>query len=182
MTIGARPELLQSTNPIAMNKLTILAASIVLSATAHAAPPSRESVDALLAAMQADRLIESTLANVEQVMRQSMAGALRGQPMSAEQQRVLDAAPAKFTRVLKDELSWERMHPFYVQIYEESFTQEDIDGLLAFYRSPTGEAFVKKMPLAQQKSMALMQSRMGPMVEKMKAAMQEAIEEAKAAK
>ena len=165
-----------------MNKLAVLAASIVLSAAAHSAPPSRESVDVLLTAMQAERLIEGMLANVEQSMRQAMAGALGGQPISAQQQRVLDAAPAKFTRVLKDELSWERMRPFYVQIYEESFTQEDIDGLLAFYRSPTGEAFVKKMPLAQQKSMAPMQSRMAPMVEKMKAAMQEAIEEAKVTK
>jgi hypothetical protein len=67
------------------------------------------------------------------------------------------------------------------QIYQESFTQEEIDGLIAFYESPAGVAFVEKMPFAMQKSMSIMQSRMAPMMEKIKAAMKEAIAEPKAA-
>ncbi len=57
-----------------------------------------------------------------------------------------------------------------------------MDGLLAFYRTLTGSAFIEKMPVVMQKSMSVMQTRMGPLMEKMKAAMARAIEEAKVAK
>jgi hypothetical protein len=78
-------------------------------------------------------------------------------------------------------LTWEKLRPLYVQIYQESFTQEEIDGPIAFYESPAGVAFVEKLPFVMQKSMSIMQSRMAPMMEKMKAAMKEAIAEPKAA-
>jgi len=72
------------------------------------------------------------------------------------------------------------MRPLYIQIYQETFTQEEIDGLIAFYKSPAGVAFVDKMPVVMQRSMSIMQSRIAPMMEKMKAAMQQAADEAKA--
>jgi hypothetical protein len=74
------------------------------------------------------------------------------------------------------------MRPLYIQIYQESFTQEEIDGLIAFYKSPLGIAFVEKMPLVMQKSMTIMQSRTGPLMEKMKAVIDQAMADAKAAK
>ena len=82
---------------------------------------------------------------------------------------------------MREEMTWDKLRPLYVQIYQESFTQEEIDGLIAFYESPAGVAFVEKMPFVMQKSMSIMQSRMAPMMEKMKAAIKEAIAEPKAA-
>ena len=148
----------------------------------HSAPPSPDSIEALLAATRAEKLVDTMLANVDQVMRQSMAAGVQGQQFSAEQQRVIDGARAKFVQVLREELTWDKLRPLYVQIYQETFTQEEIDGLIAFYNSPAGVAFVEKMPVVMQKSMSITQSRLGPMMEKMKAAMQQAIAEARAAK
>jgi uncharacterized protein len=74
------------------------------------------------------------------------------------------------------------LRPLYVQVYQETFTQEEIDGLIAFYESPTGIAFVEKMPVVMQKSMSMMQSRMAPMMEKVRAVMKQTAEEAKATK
>jgi hypothetical protein len=77
--------------------------------------------------------------------------------------------------MLREEMTWDKLRPLYVQIYQESFTQEEIDRPIAFYESPAGVAFVEKMPFVMQKSMSIMQSRMAPMMEKMKAAMKEAL-------
>ncbi len=93
----------------------------------------------------------------------------------------MNATPKKFAEVMRQEFTWAKLQPIYVNIYQESFTQEEIDGLIAFYRSPAGDALVKKMPLVLQKSMGAMQGMLGPMAEKMKAAMQEAMAEAKIA-
>ena len=43
-------------------------------------------------------------------------------------------------------MTWDKLRPLYVRIYQESFTQEEIDGLIVFYESPAGIAFVERWP------------------------------------
>ena len=126
--------------------------------------------------------MEAVFANLDQTMHQSMVAATQGQTLSAEQQRVFDTTSSKFSQIIREEMSWAKMQPLYVQIYRESFTEEEIAGLLAFYTSPAGVAYIEKIPVVLQKSMVIMQARMAPMREKMKIAVQQAVEEAKAAK
>jgi uncharacterized protein len=164
-----------------MAKLITLFASLVFASLAHCAPPSQESIDRLLADAKVEKLLDTMSVNVDQVMRRSMETSMQGQQLSPEQRRVIDATAAKFVQVMREEMTWDNLRPLYVQIYQESFTQDEIDGLIAFYESPAGVAFVEKMPVVMQKSMSIMQSRMAPMMEKMKAAMKEAIAEPKAA-
>jgi hypothetical protein len=165
-----------------VNKLTAFFALVLFVCAAHAAPASQESIEALLVATKAESLVDGMYGNIEQAMRRSLAAATQGRPVSEEQQRILDAMPAKFSKVMREEMSWPKMRPLYIQIYQESFSQEEIDGLLAFYGSPAGQAFVAKMPVVMQRSMEVMQSQMVPLMEKMKAAMQEAVAEAKLSK
>ena len=163
------------------NVLTLLCA-VLLSAAVHATPPSEDAIDELLTVMKVEKTMDASLANIEQLMRQSMVAATREQAPSAEQRRVLDAMPTKFVQVMREEMSWAKMRPVYEQIYRESFTQEEVEGLVAFYKSPVGVASIEKMPVVLQKTMTLMQARMGPFIEKMKAAIQQAVDEPKAAK
>jgi len=148
----------------------------------NAAPPTTDSIDALLVATKSESLIESMYANMEQMMRQGMAQAVSGKSVSAEQQRVLDAAPKQFAAVMREELSWSKLKPMFTEIYQESFSQEEIDGLIAFYASPAGRAYIDKMPLVMQKTMTVMQSRMPAMIERMRAAREKALADAKLAK
>jgi hypothetical protein len=164
------------------NAIAILLLLLSSALTCRAAPPTDESIDTLLTLTKTASLLESMYGNMEQVMRQTMAQAVAGKSLSAEQQRFLDAAPARFVGVMRQELSWESLKPVYLKIYRENFTQEEIDGLISFYQSPVGTAFASKMPIVMQESMTSMQSRMKPMMEKMRAAMKQALEEAKVSK
>jgi hypothetical protein len=158
----------------------ILAASLLLASTGiHAQQPTPESVDKLLAATQSEKVLDALFANMDQMMRQSMVMAARKEKLTAEQQRLLDVLPGKFVKVMREEMSWDKLQPMYAQIYRENFTQEDIDGLIAFYESPTGKVFVQKMPGVVQKTAVMMQSRMAPIMQKMQAAVMEAVVEAK---
>lgn len=165
-----------------MNKFVTFIVSALLTATAQAAPASQESVEALLIATKIESMVGGMYANVEQMMRQTMANESKGKALSAEEQRVLDAVPAKFVKVMREEMSWSKMRPMYLQIYQDSFTQEEVDGLLAFYGSPAGQAVLVKMPVVMQKSMVAMQSIIGPITKKMEIAVQEARAEAKQSK
>ena len=82
----------------------------------------------------------------EQTMRQMMQQMLAGKPVSPEQQRFLDAMPSKFVALMRQEFNWATMKPRYVTLYTESFEQDEVDGLIAFYQCPTGQAFLSKMP------------------------------------
>src|ERR1041385_1773987 len=149
-------------------RVFLLATSLLLALSARAAPATPESIEQLLTLTRTESILDSVYANMDQIMRQAMAESLKGQKLTPEQQRFIDAAPARFARVVREELSWDKLRPMYVQIYQQSFTQEEIDALTAFYRTPAGMAFVAKMPAVMQRSMGAMQSRMGPLLDKMR--------------
>ena len=159
--------------------IRLLAASLLFVAVSvHAEPASTESIENLLTAAKAEALLNSMCANLETAMRQGMAESLKGKKLDAKQQKLVDSMPAKMAQVMREEMSWSSMKPLYVQIYKDSFTQEEVDGLLAFYQSPAGQAMINKMPVVMQKSMVVVQQRMGPLMQKMEAAMKQSMEEA----
>jgi uncharacterized protein len=152
-----------------------------LSLGVHAAPPSEASIVELLRLTKADTLIEGMLSHMEQNIRNGMQQAAAGKPLSVEQHRMMELAPAKLTALVREELSWDKLKPIYVQVYVETFEQAEVDGLIAFYRSPVGQSFVNKMPVVQQKSMAITQQRMQSFGPRMEAAMAELMEQIKSA-
>ena len=162
-----------------MRKLIAIAATIFIALDASAGPPNQESVEALLAVTKTEAIMDSMYGSIEQMMRQGVQQSVQGKTLSSEQQRILDAVPARFVAVMREEFNWAKMKPMYVQLYRDTFEQEEIDGLVAFYRSPTGQAFVNKMPLVMQKAMAMAQSQMQTLIPKMKTAIESAIAEAK---
>jgi uncharacterized protein len=155
-----------------------LAAVLVLASTftagAHAAA-SAASVERLMQVMrvqqQLDTIYTQTLPAMQNAMRQSMAGQLS----PADADRLFNAVMPRVDAVIREELGWAKLKPDFAKIYAETFTQQEIDGLIAFYEGPLGSALVEKMPQLTQRSMALMQQRMPAVMQK---AMQVAREEA----
>jgi hypothetical protein len=84
--------------------------------------------------------------------------------------------------IMKEELSWDKLKDGFIQVYRDTFTQEEMDGIIAFYKSPAGQAFVDKQPALMKNTMALMQQRMGPMMQKIQQMTEETAKEIKAAK
>jgi uncharacterized protein len=162
-----------------MRSFLSFALFVFMAASAVAAPASERSVEELLTITRTASLMESMYVNVEQTMRQGMQQATQGKTLTAEQQRILDGMPAKFVAVMREDFNWTKMKPLYVQLYRDTFEQDEVDGLVAFYQSTAGRAFVDKMPIVMQKSMALARGQMQSLMPKMKAAMEQALEEAK---
>jgi uncharacterized protein len=57
-------------------------------------------------------------------------------------------------------MNWDDMKPHYVRIYMQAFTEEELDGIIAFYRSPVGQRFVEKMPELMNQAMEISQQRL----------------------
>jgi len=58
---------------------------------------------------------------------------------------------------IKLELDWAKVKPGMVAIYEDTFTLPELEGTLAFYKSPAGQAMIAKLPQVMSKTMALTQ-------------------------
>jgi hypothetical protein len=161
--------------------LLALSLAWLLPHAAWAAEPTAESVEKLMEVTKTEALVEQMYGNFETAMRAGMQQAVAGQRLTDKQQAIINEAPREFAAVLREELSWAKIKPLYVGIYRESFTQEEIDGMLAFYATPVGRATIEKMPQVMTRSMQLMQVMAAPMAGKMREVMQRAIEKAQSA-
>ena len=59
-----------------------------------------------------------------------------------------------------------------MKVYTDTYTEEEIDGILAFYKSPVGKAFLQKMPEVMQRSMPVMMQMMGDLQPELKTMME----------
>jgi hypothetical protein len=140
-----------------------------------AAPASNESIERFLKLTEAERNLESAQQYSEQMMQEAVREQNQRRMLSPDVQNKMRDAMQKSAQAMREEMSWATMKPLMVRIYAESFTQEELDGLIAFYDSPAGRAFVKKMPVVMEKSMMLMQERIGPLMQRMEMKMREAM-------
>jgi len=161
-----------------MKRILLALLAIACSAASAADTPASEaSIKELLTVADTRKIVDGMLGQIEGFTKAAMQKALGGRTLSPEEQQTADKMSSKMTAAMREELSWEKLEPLYIKIYQQSFTQEELDGILAFYKSPAGAALIKKMPVVMQNSMAAMQERMGPMMEKIqKAAVETAAE------
>ena len=117
---------------------------------------------------------------------QAAAKSMMGdQPMTPADQKIVDDYMAKLYAAVTDVLGWEKLKPAYVDLYASEYTEEQVDGILAFYKSPIGQALLDKTPELITKSTAIVQARMqdfGPRVQKITEDMQKQLEAAHASK
>ena len=156
---------------------------VALSTTVYAdTPPSESSLRALLEVTEAKKLVEDMGAQVDQMMEQTVKQALQGKSVGADEEKAIKRMRERMTAVVKEEMSWESMEPFYLRIYRDTFSQKEIDGMLAFYRSEAGKAVTRKMPLVMQASMSEVQKRIPAMMSKMKQIQEESVADLKRGK
>ena len=58
------------------------------------------------------------------------------------------------------ELSWDKCKDDYITMYADTFTDEELKGIMDFYKSPAGQKMLDKQPELMRRSMELNQKRM----------------------
>jgi len=150
-------------------KKTLLALTFALIAPiAMANPPSDESIRELMTITETRELMEGAMAQADQMMRATMEQTMQGKEISAEDRKVLDEMRTDMIAVLDEALGWDAMEPLFIDVYQRSLSQSEVDAMLEFYRSDAGKAVIAKMPLIMQNTMGVMQQRMasvGPRIQ-----------------
>jgi len=160
----------------------LLAYVAMCPAIAAEAPASETSVRELLTITQSQKLVDGTMGQVDAMMQRSMKQALAGQTLTADQQRIMDNMRTKMIALFREDMKWETLEPMFIDVYKQSFTQKEVDGMLDFYKSEPGQAVIAKMPLVMQNTMQAMQGRMAVLLPKLQQLQQDAIAELKASR
>jgi hypothetical protein len=127
-------------------------------AVALDAKASEASIRQLFEVMQSSKLLEAYLTQIDDTVRASMQQAFAGQQPTPKQQKIMESLGRNIAVLVKQELNWASFEPMMVEVYRNTFSQHEVDGMLTFYRSETGQAVISKLPTAMQQSMAGMQS------------------------
>jgi hypothetical protein len=71
--------------------------------------------------------------------------------------------------VVNESFGWKALEADYIKLYADTYTESELDGILAFYKSPAGQAMLTKAPQLSAGTMEIVHSRMGAFQPKMQA-------------
>jgi len=115
---------------------------------------SDASIRELLAVSKSRELIDGSYVQLEKVLSDSFRAEYPN--MNAAQLEVVDEMNARLTAIIKEEWRWEVIEKEFVAIYQKSLSQSEVDGIVQFYRTDAGKAWISKMPAIMQETMVVM--------------------------
>lgn len=134
---------------------------------ALAEPASEASVRRLLEVTQARALLQQVQQQAQGMMQGLAQQSLQGKSPTPAQEAAISRMTARMVALLQEQLSWEHQEPMYMRLYTQTFSEDEVVGMLAFYETPAGRAVIEKMPLVlrqiaqeSQRSMAEMGARL----------------------
>ncbi len=136
------------------------------SPTATSGPANEASIRQLLELTHARNLVDAMMAQMDQVMKNAMQQATQGKTVSPEAQKIFDQCRTEVIAALRQEFTWEKLEPLYQGIYQKSFSQAEVEGMIGFYKTPAGQAVISKMPVVMKNTMNEMVQMMGPMMQR----------------
>ena len=112
----------------------------------------RLKAEELLQLAQGDQMMKA----MEPMIKAMMAQADKDMP--AEQRAKVGEVQEKAMALVAASLN--KAKPALATVYTDTYTEEELDGILAFYKSPVGKAFLQRMPEVMQRSMPVMMKMM----------------------
>ncbi|EEZ72202.1 DUF2059 domain-containing protein [Neisseria cinerea] len=140
-----------------LKTLLLSFASLALYAGAFAAPPSDASLERWLDTQNFDRDIEKNMINGFNAGFKPYADKALAEMPEEKKDQAAKAFNRYRENVLKDLITPEAKQAVRNTLLKnarEIYTQEEIDGMIAFYGSPVGQAVVAKNPHLIKKSMS----------------------------
>jgi uncharacterized protein len=149
----------------------VLALGVQAASPAPAASPSEQTINEMITMMQLEGLLKRALEQMNEGMNKgmeaSMSKATSGRELTPAQKAAVEDFRKKYNATMAEGLSLAQIKSMYAQAYRDSFTQDEINGVVAFYKSPAGKAVIEKNPVVMQKAAALTEARITVLTQKL---------------
>ena len=145
----------------------LLCAVFVFPLIVHADAASKDrKVRELLTMMHLEetnrRLVQVEEERIESQSRAQLAGVV----LEEDQKESYVKFQRKVEELLRESSSWKVVEPEFVKLYSDTYSEEELDGILAFYHSPAGQAMLAKAPELTEKSIEISRRRMAALTPK----------------
>lgn len=131
-----------------MFRAFIVFAALVLPALADEATKTAK-IEELLAISSSKKLMDQQLDAMDSMLQALM----EKMELSSEGRNAAKEMMTEMSASMRRNLNWEKTKPVFSRIYAETFTEEEIEGMLGFYKTPAGQAMLAKMPMLMTKTM-----------------------------
>ncbi len=133
----------------------------------------RAKIEELFKLIQIERTIDQI--SVQQVAQAKsvMKTMAPNGSVTPDQQKDLDAFLDKVVGITREAVNWQKLEPQFVDLYMNTYSEEEVDGIVAFYRSPAGQVMVAKQPELLSKSQAISQAQLAAIQPKLREAVME---------
>ncbi len=149
--------------------LSLLAMLVLLVPFAHADEVSkRAKIEEMLTLIKIDAMMKQVINQSMAQSQQMVKGMLGDHPVSESDRKIVDDFTSKAFNLISQAFDWQKLKPAYVDLYASSYTEEEVDGILAFYKSPVGHSMLAKTPDLVTKSGAIANARMQVLQPQMK--------------
>src|ERR1700693_6360451 len=112
----------------------ILLILVITCASAYGADsrPSDNSIDALLRVTEAHKILDKMKSQFDVIMKNILQEVFHGEAITPDKQKQVDDMQNQMVEMFKKEMSWENLEPTFKKIYSDTFTQKEVDDMLAF--------------------------------------------------
>ncbi len=145
-------------------KVMLAVLALLLSAGAASADEASKTakIEEIFQITNAKQMVQQVLEQMRSMQRAQIANmAPAARPKAEEEQN-------KMSQVLAERMSWDKLQPRLITLYAETFTEEELEGTLAFYKSPAGRAMLEKMPALMGRTMIMAQEMMADALPEMR--------------
>ena len=165
---------------VSMKRLALLLIlSLCVPATLHADEASKQArVRELFALLHVEHISDQIRSSV---MNQTagIPKQLFGPDISPANKAKFDVLQEKILQTVDAQVGWRVLEPQYVRLYTDAYTEEEINGIVAFYKTPAGAAMIAKSPELSAKSIQLVQSKMAAVQPQLKQMVEDFVRDTK---
>lgn len=138
-------------------------------------------VKELFATMHMDHMLDQMMSSIQKEVQTMTEHTQSAQSMTPEQKKLTQDFMDKAMKIVTDSVGWTVLEPDYVKLYASTYTEAEIDGILAFYKSSVGQAMLAKTPELSTGGMQIVRGRMASFQPKIQALQQDYVKQLAAA-
>ncbi|WP_051484600.1 DUF2059 domain-containing protein [Shewanella waksmanii] len=121
-----------------------------------AASSHQAAAKALLQATYAEDVIDQALYQ----LKSSYAHMLKDMPLKRQHRELETAYRQRAFDLAKQQLDWASIEPAFIELYMQTYSEQELLELSAFYRTETGKKYLKHMPATLRQTSAIVQQQM----------------------
>lgn len=145
--------------------------SLAMAPLAHGDDTSkRAKVEELIQVTKLSQIMDQVTNQMTTRMKTVAAQQSANRSFTPAQQKLITDYINQIQSITQGAVSWDKIKPTVVQVYTETYTDQELDGILAFYHSPAGQALITKSPQLMNRTMQLVQTQMSEVQPQMRQA------------